>query len=55
MIREFAKSGCKSLFIGFESINESSILSADKKQNKVKEYEELIAFLHEKYLMGLND
>jgi len=46
LIREFAESGCKSLFIGFESINENSILSAGKKQNKVREYEELIAFLH---------
>jgi radical SAM superfamily enzyme YgiQ (UPF0313 family) len=51
LIREFAKSGCKSLFIGFESINENSILSAGKKQNKVKEYEELIALLHENGIM----
>ncbi|MDR2941090.1 MAG: B12-binding domain-containing radical SAM protein [Treponema sp.] len=51
LIREFAESGCKSLFIGFESINEDSILSADKKQNKVKEYEELIALLHENGIM----
>ena len=51
LIREFAKSGCKSLFIGFESINEKSVLSANKKQNKVKEYEELIAFLHEHGIM----
>jgi len=51
LIREFAQSGCKSLFIGFESINENSILSAGKKQNKVKEYEELIAFLHENGIM----
>jgi radical SAM superfamily enzyme YgiQ (UPF0313 family) len=39
------------LFIGFESINENSILSAGKKQNKVKDYEELIAFLHENGIM----
>ena len=51
LIREFAKSGCKSLFIGFESINENSILSVEKKQNKVKEYEELIALLHENGIM----
>jgi len=51
LIREFAKSGCKSLFIGFESINENSILSAGKKQNKVEDYEELIAFLHENGIM----
>jgi radical SAM superfamily enzyme YgiQ (UPF0313 family) len=51
LIREFAKSGCKSLFIGFESINENSILSVEKKQNKVKEYEELISLLHENGIM----
>ena len=51
LIQEFAKSGCKSLFIGFESINEKSILSANKRQNKVKEYEELIAILHENGIM----
>ncbi|MDR0476438.1 MAG: B12-binding domain-containing radical SAM protein [Desulfobulbaceae bacterium] len=51
LIREFAKSGCKSLFIGFETINENSILSVDKKQNKVKDYEALIAFLHENGIM----
>jgi radical SAM superfamily enzyme YgiQ (UPF0313 family) len=51
LIREFAESGCRSLFIGFESINENSVFSADKKQNKVKEYEELIALLHENGIM----
>jgi radical SAM superfamily enzyme YgiQ (UPF0313 family) len=51
LIKEFAKSGCKSLFIGFESINKNSIKFADKKQNKVKEYEQLIAFLHENGIM----
>lgn len=51
LIDEFAASGCKSLFIGFESLVEASIQSADKKQNKVKEYEDLIALLHEKGIM----
>jgi len=51
LIQEFAQSGCKSLFIGFESINEDSIASADKRQNKVKDYEELIALLHDHGIM----
>jgi len=51
LIVQFAESGCKSLFIGFESINEKSIISANKKQNQVKEYENLIAFLHENGIM----
>jgi radical SAM superfamily enzyme YgiQ (UPF0313 family) len=51
LIDSFAESGCKSLFIGFESIVENSILSADKKQNKVQEYEALINLLHERGIM----
>lgn len=51
LIREFADSGCKSLFIGFESINEKSILSAEKRQNKVENYEKLISILHENGIM----
>ncbi len=51
LIDDFALSGCKSLFIGFESIVEESIRSADKKQNKVQEYESLISLLHEKGIM----
>lgn len=51
LIDQFAESGCRSLFIGFESIVEESIRSADKKQNKIQEYEELITLLHQKGIM----
>ena len=51
LIQEFAESGCRSLFIGFESINDDSLLSVDKKQNKVKDYERLINSLHENGIM----
>ena len=51
LIDEFALSGCRSLFIGFESINEQSIKSAQKIQNKTGEYEELIKILHSKGIM----
>ena len=51
LIKEFAESGCRSLFIGFESINQESIASVYKKQNKVTEYEELISVLHENGIM----
>jgi radical SAM superfamily enzyme YgiQ (UPF0313 family) len=51
LIDEFAASGCRSLFIGFESINENSIKSARKSQNKTSEYEELISLLHAKGIM----
>jgi radical SAM superfamily enzyme YgiQ (UPF0313 family) len=51
LIDEFAESGCKSLFIGFESINEQSIKSAQKSQNRINEYEELIQLIHSKGIM----
>jgi radical SAM superfamily enzyme YgiQ (UPF0313 family) len=51
MIRDFAAAGCRSLFIGFESIVEKSIRSVNKQQNKVREYEDLIALLHEQGIM----
>ncbi len=51
LIDGFAEAGCRSLFIGFESIVEESIHSADKKQNKVQEYESLISLLHSKGIM----
>jgi radical SAM superfamily enzyme YgiQ (UPF0313 family) len=46
LIKKMAKAGCKSLFIGFESINSKSIDSVNKGQNKIKDYETLIDCLH---------
>ncbi len=46
LINRMAKCGCKSLFIGFESINADSIKSVKKTQNKISEYETLISLLH---------
>ena len=51
LIDEFAVSGCRSLFIGFESINQNSISSVHKRQNKIEKYEELISMLHERGIM----
>ncbi len=45
------KSGCKSLFIGFESINNSSIRSVNKNQNHIENYEKLIHMLHSRGIM----
>lgn len=44
------KTGCKSLFIGFESINTASLISVNK-DNKVKRYEELVEAIHSKGIM----
>ena len=51
LISKMAQSGCKSLFIGFESINENSIKSVNKQQNKIHEYEKLINLLHNNGIM----
>nr|MBP3282213.1 hypothetical protein [Treponema sp.] len=37
------EAGCKSLFIGFESINPSSISNVHKVQNNIKNYENAIS------------
>jgi radical SAM superfamily enzyme YgiQ (UPF0313 family) len=51
LIHEMAQTGCRSLFIGFESINDRSIKSVNKQQNKISEYEELIRLLHANGIM----
>jgi radical SAM superfamily enzyme YgiQ (UPF0313 family) len=51
LIEKMAKSGCRSLFIGFESIDENSIRSVNKRQNRVSEYEGLIRRIHDNGMM----
>ncbi|MEZ4220026.1 MAG: radical SAM protein [Polyangiaceae bacterium] len=40
-----AKSGCKALFIGFESIDDATVRDADKPQNRPSEYREVVDML----------
>jgi radical SAM superfamily enzyme YgiQ (UPF0313 family) len=42
-----AKSGCKGLFIGFESLSEANLKEIGKSVNKVGEYEEAVRRLHD--------
>ena len=51
LLDQMQESGCQSLFIGFESINEQSIQSVQKFQNKRKNYECLIDELHKRGIM----
>lgn len=51
LLHEMARCGCKSLFIGFESINEKSIKSVTKSQNKIETYEKLINEIHSAGIM----
>lgn len=45
------KSGCQSLFIGFESINPESVQNVHKVQNSTKEYEQAIREIHKRGIM----
>lgn len=51
LLDEMKESGCQSLFIGFESINENSIKSVNKVQNSVDRYENLVREIHKRGIM----
>src|SRR5688572_4896866 len=42
-----AESGCKALFIGFESIDEETLRHTGKRQNRPSQYREVLDMLHE--------
>lgn len=46
-VRLMAESGCKALFIGFESIDENTVRYTGKQQNRPSQYREVIQMLHE--------
>jgi radical SAM superfamily enzyme YgiQ (UPF0313 family) len=41
-----ARSGCKALFLGFESISQESLVATNKRHNRVDDYRRLVAMLH---------
>lgn len=51
LLDEMKESGCQSLFIGFETINQDAIRSVRKHQNHVNSYERLIQDLHDRGIM----
>jgi radical SAM superfamily enzyme YgiQ (UPF0313 family) len=51
LLDAMAQSGCKSLFIGFESINHHSIQSVNKTQNHCDQYDKIIRMLHQRDIM----
>lgn len=51
LLDEMRATGCRSLFIGFESINAESLHSARKKQNHREDYETLIREIHSRGIM----
>lgn len=46
-IKLMAESGCKALFVGFESIDEATTRFTGKKQNQPAQYREVIEMLHD--------
>lgn len=46
-----AESGCRSLFVGFETLNPASLHQAKKRQNRIEEYEQIISKIHSRGLM----
>lgn len=44
-------SGCKSLFIGFETLNPANLASAHKAQNRIEYYDSTIAKIHQRGIM----
>jgi radical SAM superfamily enzyme YgiQ (UPF0313 family) len=51
LLDEMKESGCQSLFIGLESINNNSIKSVNKVQNSVNTYEKLVDEIHKRGIM----
>jgi radical SAM superfamily enzyme YgiQ (UPF0313 family) len=46
-VKLMAESGCKALFIGFESIDEETVRHTGKRQNRPSQYREVMEMLHE--------
>ncbi|MCP4402703.1 MAG: radical SAM protein [bacterium] len=51
LLNMLAKSGCKGLLIGFESINPQALTQARKIQNHGKRYKEVVRRLHDKGIL----
>lgn len=45
------RTGCQSLFIGFETINANSLQSVHKNQNNIQKYDDLISEIHSRGIM----
>jgi radical SAM superfamily enzyme YgiQ (UPF0313 family) len=46
LLAEMAESGCRSLFIGFETVNETSLRQCRKTHNRTETYDATIAAIH---------
>ena len=62
LLKLMAKSGCKGLFVGFESLSEENLKRSHKKHNDPKQYKEIAKKLHDlgigvsgAFVFGLDD
>lgn len=51
ILDQMGETGCRSLFIGFESVNQQNLLACHKPQNRIGEYDATIAKIHERGMM----
>lgn len=51
LLDAMASAGCKSLFIGFETVNAEALLACHKTQNRIAGYDETIAMIHERGML----
>ncbi|MDP6522780.1 MAG: radical SAM protein [Kiritimatiellia bacterium] len=51
ILDQMAESGCKSLFIGFETVNQKNLLHCHKTQNRIDGYDDIISKIHERGMM----
>lgn len=51
LLEEMRDCGCQSLFIGFESINSTSVSGVHKVQNNTQQYERAVRIIHSKGIM----
>lgn len=51
MLDLMAESGCRSLFVGFETVNADNLRSCHKTQNRIDEYDWTIAQIHARDMM----
>jgi len=51
LLDEMAESGCRSLFIGFESVNDDSLRNVGKHHNHICEYDALVRQIHNRGIM----
>jgi radical SAM superfamily enzyme YgiQ (UPF0313 family) len=51
LLDRMAESGCKSLFIGFESVCQESLRSCRKSQNRIEHYDRTVARIHQRGIL----